>query len=188
MATQREKEIAICRETLRITDAMIKNRKVNDMTTKPAHSGIHRSLDELQAALQPHRRTRTLEDSLSGLEKTLGIHKGEPDATRLASVGGASVLQGLEGEFPSLNPASRADEKAISEDARMIDKVCQFRAISGLGAAWGAVFLARAHAGRMKKSNPRSSTLAEEAQSAILAAEANLKKITKLAKLTLLKG
>jgi hypothetical protein len=187
MATQREKEIAICRETLRITDAMLKNGKVSDMTTKPAHSAIHRSLTELQAALQPHR-TRTLESALSGLETALGIHKAKPDATRLASVGGASVLQGLEAEFPALDPASRADEKTIFEDARLIDRVCQFKAVNGLGAAWGAVFQARAHRSRLAKNNPRQTAMVDEAQSAIEQAESNLKRMTKLAKLMILKG
>ena len=186
MATQREKEIAICKETLRITNQIIQNRKVtNDMTT---HSGIHNSLDKLQASLQPHR-TRTLENALSDIEKTLGINRGKPeDAVRLASVGAGGVLRDLEGEYPSLNPNSRADEKTILDDAKLIDRVCQFRAISGLASAWGSLFLARAHAGRMKKNNPRASALVDQATDAISQAESNLKKMTKLAKLTLLKG
>ena len=183
MATQREKEIAICRETMRITNQIIqKGRATNHMTTK---NGIHQSLDALQASLQPHR-TRTLESAMAGLEKALGIKK--PDATRLASVGGASVLAGLEGEYPSLNPNSKADEKTISEDARMIDKVCGFRAISGLASAWGAVFMARAHKSRLEQNNPRQTAMHDQAQSAIEQAEANLKRMCKLAKLMILKG
>ncbi len=185
---EKEKEIAICRETLRITDQIIqKGRATNHMPTNPAHSTIHNSLNELQASLQPHR-TRTLETALSSLESALGIKAAKPDATRLASVGGASVLNGLEGEFPSLNPNSRADEKTILEDARLIDRVCGFRAVAGLSSAWNAVFMARAHKSRLKQNNPRQTAMHDQAQSAIEQAEANLKKMCKFAKLTLLRG
>lgn len=185
MATNREREIEICKETLRITNEIIKRGRFTNMATH-TRSTIHNSLNELQASLQPHR-TATPESALAGLEKALGI-SAKPDAVRLASVGGASVLNGLESEFPSLSPSSKADEKTISEDAKLIDRVCGFRAVAGLSSAWSNLFVARAHKSRLAKNNPRQTAMLDQAQSAIEQAESNLKKMCKLAKLMILKG